>query len=314
MGGGISVESTPGVGSTFTFTVAVAPATGPVRVVLRRTESTFDTELAQRYPLRILLAEDMAVNQKIVVAMLQRLGYRPDVVANGREAVDAVQRRAYDVVLMDVRMPEMDGLEAARRITEMMPAAQQPRIVALTANAMLEDRHAGAAAGMADYLAKPFRPAELRTVLERCGEWVKHRSQQAAESGGGPCAALARLAEDAEACLDPARWEELRGSDPAEYQALVASLLELFQAEIPPLLQTIGTAAGASDARALSRAAHGVKGCAANLGATRLAELSARLEKSGRAGQCESATALLAELEQEYARVCDAMRAQMGAP
>jgi CheY-like chemotaxis protein len=124
-----------------------------------------DATLAARHPLRILLAEDNVVNQKLALRILQQMGYRADVASNGLEAVESVGRQAYDVVLMDVQMPEMDGLEASRRITARWPAAQRPRIVAMTANAMAGDREACLAAGMDDYITKPIRVEALVQAL-----------------------------------------------------------------------------------------------------------------------------------------------------
>jgi PAS domain S-box-containing protein len=118
-------------------------------------------------PLRILLAEDSAVNQKVALALLAKLGYRADVVGNGREALTALEQERYDVVLMDVQMPELDGLDTTRRIHERWPAAERPRIVAMTANAMQEDRDACFAAGMDDYVAKPIRPEALADALRQ---------------------------------------------------------------------------------------------------------------------------------------------------
>ena len=117
--------------------------------------------------LRILLAEDNAVNQKVALRVLERLGYRADVAVNGVEVLEALERERYDVVLMDVQMPEMDGLDASRRICERWPDESRPRIIAMTANAMVEDREACFAAGMDDYVAKPVRPNELAAALSR---------------------------------------------------------------------------------------------------------------------------------------------------
>jgi len=125
------------------------------------------SDLLEALPLRILLAEDNAVNQRLALLLLAKLGYDADVAANGAEALEALDRHDYDLVLMDIQMPELDGLEAARRICARWPAEARPRIVAMTANVMQEDREACFAAGMDDYVAKPIRPDELAAALAR---------------------------------------------------------------------------------------------------------------------------------------------------
>ena len=123
--------------------------------------------MAARHPLRILLAEDNVVNQKLALRLLQQMGYRADVARNGIEAIECVERQTYDVILMDVQMPEMDGLEATRRITAKWPPDERPRIVAMTANAMQGDREMCIAAGMDDYLTKPIRVDQLVEALNQ---------------------------------------------------------------------------------------------------------------------------------------------------
>ncbi|HET7096256.1 MAG TPA: GAF domain-containing protein, partial [Casimicrobiaceae bacterium] len=130
-------------------------------------KATLDVTMAARHPLRILLAEDNVVNQKLAMRLLQQMGYRADLASNGIEAIECVQRQTYDVVLMDVQMPEMDGLEATKEITSRWSAAQRPRIVAMTANAMQGDREMCMAAGMDDYLTKPIRVDRLVEALNR---------------------------------------------------------------------------------------------------------------------------------------------------
>ncbi|MBI5722086.1 MAG: response regulator [Burkholderiales bacterium] len=137
--------------------VAKAPA-APARPRL-------DAGMAQRHPLRILLAEDNVVNQKLALRLLGQMGYRADVAGNGIEAIESIERQAYDVVLMDVQMPEMDGLEATRRIAARHGPGQRPRIVAMTANAMQGDREQCMAAGMDDYVTKPIRVDALVEAL-----------------------------------------------------------------------------------------------------------------------------------------------------
>jgi signal transduction histidine kinase/DNA-binding response OmpR family regulator/putative methionine-R-sulfoxide reductase with GAF domain len=124
-----------------------------------------DPEMANNHPLRILLAEDILVNQKLALRLLQQMGYRADVASNGLEAVQSVERQPYDVILMDVQMPEMDGLEASRQICARWPRSQRPAIIAMTANAMQGDREMCLEAGMDDYVSKPIRPDELVKAL-----------------------------------------------------------------------------------------------------------------------------------------------------
>ncbi|MEP7329346.1 MAG: GAF domain-containing protein [Betaproteobacteria bacterium] len=136
------------------------PVAAPARI-----KPLIDPEQAARHPLRILLAEDNVVNQKLAMRLLQQMGYRADLASNGIEAIESVQRQTYDVVLMDVQMPEMDGLEATRKITAQFQAGKRPRIVAMTANAMHGDRDMCMAAGMDDYMTKPIRVERLIEAL-----------------------------------------------------------------------------------------------------------------------------------------------------
>jgi CheY-like chemotaxis protein/nitrogen-specific signal transduction histidine kinase len=127
-----------------------------------------NTQLVERQPLRILLAEDNVVNQKVALRMLEHMGYRADVVANGLEVLEALARQPYDVVLMDVHMPEMGGLEATRRICQQWPTTRRPRIIAMTANAMQGDREACLTIGMDDYISKPVQSSALLAALTHC--------------------------------------------------------------------------------------------------------------------------------------------------
>jgi CheY-like chemotaxis protein len=137
------------------------------RIVAAPGKSQLDPGQAARHPLRILLAEDNVVNQKLALRLLQQMGYRADLASNGTEAVESVKRQAYDVVLMDVQMPEMDGLEAARQINARWRPQERPRIIAMTANAMQGDREMCIAAGMDDYLTKPIRVERLVEALNQ---------------------------------------------------------------------------------------------------------------------------------------------------
>jgi CheY-like chemotaxis protein len=137
----------------------------------QRPASPFDRDLARRHPLRILVAEDNPVNQKVLALMLKRFGYGVDAVANGLEAVRYVEEHPCDLVIMDVQMPEMDGLEATRRIRSRRPASAPPYVLALTANAAKEDHEACLDAGMHAYLSKPIQPDDLAEALARVHAW-----------------------------------------------------------------------------------------------------------------------------------------------
>jgi signal transduction histidine kinase/ActR/RegA family two-component response regulator/tetratricopeptide (TPR) repeat protein len=166
MGGTMSAESEgAGKGCTFRFHIRAEAVAAEATVARPTGKVGTDPQLASRHPLRILLAEDNLVNQKLALRLLSQMGYTADVAVNGRQALERVQQQAYDVVLMDVQMPEMDGLEASRRITERWPPHERPRIVAMTANAMQGDRDACLAAGMDDYVTKPIRVDALVDAL-----------------------------------------------------------------------------------------------------------------------------------------------------
>ncbi|MEO5771583.1 MAG: ATP-binding protein [Burkholderiaceae bacterium] len=165
MGGTMSAESAgPGQGSTFRFSIRAPEAQVPKP---SKPSPAMDPAMAERHPLRILLTEDNLVNQKLALRLLAQMGYRADLASNGVEAIAAVECQAYDLVLMDVQMPEMDGLEASRCIVERWPRGRRPRIVAMTANATQGDREMCLAAGMDDYLTKPIRVEALVGALQQ---------------------------------------------------------------------------------------------------------------------------------------------------
>jgi PAS domain S-box-containing protein len=239
-------------------------------------------------PLRILLAEDNAVNQKVALALLERLGYRADVAWNGVEALAALERRRYDVVLMDVQMPEVDGLDASRRICERWPREGRPRIIAMTANALLEDREACFAAGMDDYLAKPIRPKELAEALSR----ARPLGNNGRSTGEGAAQLEASALES---------LRELGGDD------FIGEVVGTFLANAPSLMASLRGALQRGDAGELRRTAHTLKSNGQTFGASRFAELCHELEERARSGELDGAGELADRIDHEYAALAEAL-------
>ena len=239
--------------------------------------------LAERQPLRILVVEDNAVNQQLVLLMLQKVGYRADVAANGVEALEALERQPYDAVLMDVEMPEMDGLEATRRIHRSLPRERRPHIIAVTANAMQGERELCIQAGMDDYIAKPIRIDELTAALSR----APHRSVYPPPA------------------VDEAVIGKLASSLGEEGRESVAALIETFLDHVPGQIATLSAASKRGETDDVRREAHALKSNAASFGAPRLAELCRELETAAKNGALDGASDLIDRIATELGRVTD---------
>ena len=275
-------------------------------------ESEFDAGLGRRLPLRILLAEDNTTNQELAVRFLERMGYRCDVVGNGREALEAVGRGSYDVVLMDVQMPEMDGLEAARRIGDTL-GARRPWIIALTANAMQGDRERGLAAGIDDYVTKPIRIAELQTALAAAGRRTAHGHDRAAcakgtdqpEESRRPAADAADI--DALAILDATAFDETRQFLGEDAPDVIGRVVESFRRGAPGMLTALRDALAGGTHADVQFTAHTLKGLSATVGARRVQALCAALETAARAGSLDDMPSTLDRLERELTLADDAL-------
>ena len=242
---------------------------------------------------RLLVAEDNPVNQKVALRMLERLGYRVDVVANGVEALEALGRVPYAAVLMDVQMPEMGGYEATAEIRKREGEDRHTPIIAMTANAMSGDREAALAAGMDDYIAKPVKAEAVEEILEN----------RVPREGPG---AISSRGDGTTEDVPSVDWEVLdglRGMGGAGEPDLLAELLQIFEEDAPARLSALREALKRGDAEGLVLAAHGLKGGSGSLGARRMAGISERIEASARSGDLSTASERISELEDEFERV-----------
>jgi CheY-like chemotaxis protein len=263
-------------------------------------DSQFDRSLASRVPIRILLAEDNMVNQKYAINLLKRMGYeRVDIAGNGLEVIAALNRRSYHVILMDMQMPEMDGLDATRLARRDIPLEHQPRIIAMTANAMQGDREACLAAGMDDYISKPVQVKELQAALERWGKQALKLLKPTTPAFSEPP-------------LDQSVLNSLRDLNEAGEPDLLIEMIDLFLDEALPLMTDLAQAIQTADAGRLRQAAHSLKGSSNTLGAKTLATYYSDLEKMGRTNSLTNALAVLAKAQVEYERVAAALLKERG--
>jgi PAS domain S-box-containing protein len=262
--------------------------------------------LAERVPLRILVAEDNVVNQQLALLVLQKLGYQAEVTANGLEALQALEREPYDVVLMDVQMPTMDGLEATRRIHQRWPEGRRPHVIAATASAMEEEREACLAAGMDDYLSKPIRVDELAAALRRCRPHVAPQAPAPASgSGEGAQVPPEREPQGQPAIagvLHPPGLERLMETIGGD-RSLLTALVDTFLSDAPRLVEAARRGLEHGQTDEIRRAAHTLKSNGATFGATSFSELSRQLEALARSGSLEGADELIARIDAEYERV-----------
>ncbi len=275
MGGTIGVDSTPGRGSRFWFRLDLSRGPGPGN----GRAAAVETAPAIR-SLRVLVVEDNRINQFLVVKLLEQAGHHADTAMNGREALLALEQAPYDLVLMDVQMPEMDGLETTRRIRSSPPPLSGIPVIALTANALPGDREACLRAGMNDYVAKPVDPARLRDSI----------AEVMASPGADLPAAGSSAPMPEPALLDRDQIDRLRAAmDGPAFAALLDGV-------VPALDQAVAAVIAAhrdAGARARAETAHALRGLAANFGAARLAGVADRIERSDPA---ENADALMRDL------------------
>jgi CheY-like chemotaxis protein len=245
--------------------------------------------------LRILLAEDNVINQKVALKMLSRMGYRADVAGNGLEVLDALMRQPYDVVLMDVQMPEMDGLQATRLVRQQWPIARQPRIIAMTANAMEGDREVCLAAGMNDYVSKPVHFEELRLALAACNPLPLPEPLPLPPQALSPETAPPPI----QTSVDIEGLDNLKQSLEDDGGLIVAEIIEMFLAKMPLLLDRIQQSIMANNPVHVQHLAHSLKPNAGQLSAHKLSAMLQQLEDMGKIGNLTGAQELLTQIRLE---------------
>ena len=277
-----------------------------------------DPKLASRLPLNVLLCDDNVVNQKVALRILQQMGYQADVAAHGKAALDALDQQSYDLIFMDVMMPEMDGLQATLLIRERQKQrAKHPNyktpiiIVAMTANAMQGDRDKCLAAGMDDYIAKPVRPEDIRTIVERWGA-----SARMNEPGEPPVSAPAPEKPET-----PASQPQPEANPPVDMDRLtdltdgnrenLVELVELYLKQTTGQIEQLRNAARLNLADDVRRVAHSCAGASATCGIIRLVPLLRELERQGFEGKLTNALDLCEQVAQEFETVRLYLAAQL---
>ena len=295
---GFAASLTKPVRSSELFDCLVTSLNAGVRDIVPTSTQT-EKANPQEVPGMILLVEDNKVNQLVGSKVLQQLGYRYDIANNGVEAVRAVESAAYDAVLMDCQMPEMDGYEATAAIRRLEATDRHTPIIAMTAAAMEEDRDRCLAAGMDDFITKPVRLDVVSTVLER---WMSQPGR--AREGEVSSAASVEARSDP---LDQSQIELLRSLDDGEGGALLEIIDEYLRLSLEgrtELLRVLDL----GDIHALERAAHTLKGASINVGASALADICAEIEMHARMAQLEGAAELIDRFEAEFSRARRALR------
>lgn len=321
MGGRIWVESQVGTGSSFYFTLVTQASSIKLNTPDRELIQPIP-KLAQQLPLRILLAEDNRVNQQVALLILEQLGYQADVVGNGLEVLRSLRRQVYDVVLMDLQMPEMDGLTATRHIHQEWLPSLRPRIIAMTAYITQSEREQCLQVGMDDYVSKPIQIEKLVNALSKCqpnkqGETAKEENPKTNTAGDGeefsllPYPLITSSSSTTPSFAHPLDVKVLKSlckMAGARASEVLVFIVDNYIEEAPQLLQTMRRAVAAGDAAALQQAAHKLRSSSANVGATAISQLCQKLEAMGGAGITTEALADVLQVEVAYETVKAALQ------
>jgi CheY-like chemotaxis protein/HPt (histidine-containing phosphotransfer) domain-containing protein len=291
MGGAIGVTSQEGKGSEFWFTVRLRLGVALDKIPQERKKESPPALAATNA--RILLVEDNVINQQVALGMLKKIGFCADVVGNGAEALSALAAIPYDLVLMDMRMPVMDGVEATKQIRDPGSAVLNHKIaiVAMTANVMESDRESCRAAGMNDFVPKPVAMGVLRKALEA---WLPNHATASSAMASQP-------APSQRAGREPLVFDRAGMLDRLQGDTDIANIImEAFLEDIPNQIQTLKDLAQSGDTGGAGRQAHTIKGASATVGGERLRKVAAEMEKAADAGDMDTVGKRIADLEAQF--------------
>jgi CheY-like chemotaxis protein len=272
-----------------------------------------DGILATELPLRLLVVDDDAVNQMVALRLLKQMGYTADVARTGKEAITACEARPYDIIFMDLQMPQLDGLDATRRIrqreAEKSPEVARAIIIAMTANAMHGDQEKCLAAGMDDYISKPVRPEMLRSAVKSWGRKLKKQpveimrtpSAPMHEQGANPSSVIHETSEN-QISGPPVNVERLMDFATGD-QAALDQLIEIYLSQTTERLAKLGAAIASAAADEVERLAHACAGASSTCGMVHIASLFQELMRQGKEKNLSAAPLLFTKLEKEFERI-----------